>query len=161
MRKVSPRKNLDKSRRCWMSLPHHGALRVLRSMAILDNGYQGASAFERLMIVMMQDLACCTQLPNSLCHLPCLKFFQVMHAPAIKRVGPKFMTIRPSSSQHHHGAHEWEWEWDQQPNNVQTMPALEELTLENCKLRSLPPGLSSEAIALTSMDLYKSSNSAL
>ncbi|KAF0896926.1 hypothetical protein E2562_030775 [Oryza meyeriana var. granulata] len=35
----------------------------------------------------------------------------------------------------------------------QAMPALEELALDNCKLRRLPPGLSSQATALTSMIL--------
>ncbi|KAF0896923.1 hypothetical protein E2562_030772 [Oryza meyeriana var. granulata] len=124
-----------------------------------------AGTYERLMIVMMADLACCTQLPDGLCQLPCLHFFQVDRAPAIKRVGPEFLTVHPSSSQRRH-AHafprlktmqlrmeEWEeWEWEQL-NNVQAMPALEELALDNCKLRRLPPGLSSQATALTSMIL--------
>uniref|UniRef100_A0A0D3G537 NB-ARC domain-containing protein n=1 Tax=Oryza barthii TaxID=65489 RepID=A0A0D3G537_9ORYZ len=111
---------------------------------------RGASAFERLMIVMMQDLACCTQLPNGLCHLPCLKFFQVMHAPAIKRVGPKFMTIRPSSSQHHHGAHQLssiesfaslvKLELQDNPDleRVTSLPKLQKLIIVGCpKMRAL------------------------
>ncbi|KAF0896661.1 hypothetical protein E2562_026774 [Oryza meyeriana var. granulata] len=126
-----------------------------------------AGAYDRLLIVTMHDLACCTQLPDGLCWLPSLQFFQVYRAPAIKRVGPEFVTMQPSSSQRRHahafprlktmiltGMVEWEeWEWDQQLNTVQAMPALEELVLDNCKLRRLPPGLSSQATALTSMDL--------
>jgi hypothetical protein len=126
---------------------------------------RAASAYERLTIVTVEDLACCTQLPDSLCQLPCLNVFQVARAPVIKRVGPEFVTMQPSSSQRRHGHAfprlkamnllgmvEWEeWEWDQQLNNVPAMPALEELMVHNCKLRCLPPGLSSQAMALTSM----------
>uniref|UniRef100_A0A0D9XVP9 Uncharacterized protein n=1 Tax=Leersia perrieri TaxID=77586 RepID=A0A0D9XVP9_9ORYZ len=123
-----------------------------------------AGAYERLMILMMQDLACCTQLPDGLCSLPSLHYFQVSHAPAIKRVGPEFVMMQPLSSQRRHfprlktmyliGMVEWEeWEWEHL-NNVQVMAALEDLMLQNCKLRCLPPGLSSQAMALTSMYLY-------
>nr|ALO70113.1 NBS-LRR-like resistance protein [Oryza sativa] len=126
-----------------------------------------AGAYERLSMVIMGDLACCNQLPDGLCRLPALYYFQLTHAPAIKRVGPEFLTILPSSSQLRQ-AHafprlkrmnlidmvEWEeWEWDQQLNSVHAMPALEELVIENCKLRRLPPGLSSQATALTSLYL--------
>uniref|UniRef100_A0A0D9XVP6 NB-ARC domain-containing protein n=1 Tax=Leersia perrieri TaxID=77586 RepID=A0A0D9XVP6_9ORYZ len=116
----------------------------------------------------MEELACCTQLPDGLCQLPCLHFFQVWRAPAIKRIGPEFLNMQPSSIQRHHahafprlktlklfGMVEWEeWDWDQQRNNAQAMPALENLLLRNCKLRCLPPGLSSQAKALTIMYLY-------
>ncbi len=126
---------------------------------------RAASAYERLTIVTVEDLACCTQLPDSLCQLPCLNVFQVARAPVIKRVGPEFVTMQPSSSQRRHGhafprlkamnllgmVEREEWEWDQQLNNVPAMPALEELMVHNCKLRCLPPGLSSQAMALTSM----------
>uniref|UniRef100_A0A0E0BMF0 R13L1/DRL21-like LRR repeat region domain-containing protein n=1 Tax=Oryza glumipatula TaxID=40148 RepID=A0A0E0BMF0_9ORYZ len=71
---------------------------------------RAASAYERLTIVTVEDLACCTQLPDSLCQLPCLNVFQVARAP--------------------------------------------ELMVHNCKLRCLPPGLSSQAMALTSMYLH-------
>nr|ALO70181.1 NBS-LRR-like resistance protein [Oryza sativa] len=126
-----------------------------------------AGAYMRLLIVTMDDLVCCTQLPDGLCQLPCLNFFQVTRAPAIKHVSPKFVTMQPSSSQFRH-AHAFpklkemglidmaefeEWEWDHQLNNVPAVPELEELMLENCKLRCLPPGLSSQATALTSMGL--------
>ncbi|KAF0896927.1 hypothetical protein E2562_030776, partial [Oryza meyeriana var. granulata] len=128
---------------------------------------RAASAYERLLIVMMEDLACCTQLPDGLCWLPSLQYFQISRAPAIKRVGHEFVTMQPSSSQRRHahafprlktmnliGMLEWEeWEWEQL-NNVQAMPALEDLMLDNCKLRRLPSGLSSQATALTSMELH-------
>uniref|UniRef100_A0A0E0BME7 Disease resistance R13L4/SHOC-2-like LRR domain-containing protein n=1 Tax=Oryza glumipatula TaxID=40148 RepID=A0A0E0BME7_9ORYZ len=128
---------------------------------------RATGAYERLMIVMIKNLACCTQLPDGLCWLPSLQYFEVTRAPAIKRVGPEFVTMHASSIQLQH-AHpfrrlkemrlikmvEWEeWEWDQQITTVQAMPELGELRLKSCKLRHLPPGLSSQATALTSMCL--------
>uniref|UniRef100_A0A0E0RCB8 Uncharacterized protein n=2 Tax=Oryza TaxID=4527 RepID=A0A0E0RCB8_ORYRU len=128
---------------------------------------RATGAYERLMIVMIKNLACCTQLPDGLCWLPSLQYFEVTRAPAIKRVGPEFVTMHASSIQLQH-AHpfrrlkemrlikmvEWEeWEWDQQITTMQAMPELGELRLKSCKLRHLPPGLSSQATALTSMYL--------
>jgi hypothetical protein len=49
-----------------------------------------------LRILMMKDLPYCSELPDSMCQLPCLEFLQIEHAPAIKRVGPEF--LQP----HHH-----------------------------------------------------------
>uniref|UniRef100_A0A0D9XVP4 Rx N-terminal domain-containing protein n=1 Tax=Leersia perrieri TaxID=77586 RepID=A0A0D9XVP4_9ORYZ len=121
-------------------------------------------AYDRLTIVMMKDLACCTQLPNGLCQLPCLHFIQVNRAPAIKRVGPEFVTIQPSSSQHNHGHAfprlkklyltdmvEWEeWEWDQQlkcklvvvrcpkMKALEALPKLQRLQLEDEDMEDLP-----------------------
>nr|TKW02035.1 hypothetical protein SEVIR_8G218400v2 [Setaria viridis] len=43
-----------------------------------------------------------------------------------------------------------EWEWEQ---HVPAMPALEELTIRNCKLQRLPAGLAQHACRLRELDL--------
>ncbi|XP_062197801.1 putative disease resistance protein RGA1 [Phragmites australis] len=48
-----------------------------------------------LRILMMEDLPCCTELPDSLCRLPCLEFLQILHAPVIKHIGPEFLQPYP------------------------------------------------------------------
>uniref|UniRef100_A0A0D9XVM1 non-specific serine/threonine protein kinase n=1 Tax=Leersia perrieri TaxID=77586 RepID=A0A0D9XVM1_9ORYZ len=103
----------------------------------------------------------CTQLPDGLGQLPLLHSLQIIRAPGIRRVGIEF--------QHHHHRHhgeepaaatfprlhelvfdrmvEWEeWEWEQL--QVPSMPELEVLTVRNCKLSTLPPGLAFHAISL-------------
>ncbi|KAG2556031.1 hypothetical protein PVAP13_8NG086300 [Panicum virgatum] len=119
-----------------------------------------------LRILMMDDLACCTELPNGLCQLPCLELLQIVRAPAIKRVGPEF--LQPNHHCHNHsqvgvsfprlsklsfnGLIEWEeWEWELQ---VKAMPMLEELKLGKCKLRCVPPGLAFHARALKKLYIY-------
>ena len=85
-----------------------------------------------LKILMLHDLACCTQLHDGLCHLPCLEFLEVYRAVAIKRVGPEF--VQPYSHHHHPSSWvvvafsrlnrlilnemvEWEeWEWEKVRN---------------------------------------------
>ncbi|XP_044952066.1 disease resistance protein RGA2-like isoform X2 [Hordeum vulgare subsp. vulgare] len=139
------------------------------------NGYFGRSLprwmmsssampFKSLRNLLIDDLACCTTLPDGLCQLPYLEFIQILRAPAVKRVGPEFM----QSYQHHNARPsqmvaafprlhemnltrmvEWEeWEWEQQ---VQAFPVLQELTLDRCKLKCLPPGLASQARSLNKL----------
>ncbi|KAM0923307.1 hypothetical protein ACQ4PT_005615 [Festuca glaucescens] len=119
-----------------------------------------------LRILMIEDLVCCTVLPNGLCQLLYLEFIQINRAPAIKRVGLEFL-----QSDHHQslppshvavafpkvhkmnliGMVEWqEWEWVE---TVQAFPVLRELVIVSCKLTSLPPGLSSQAKALNKLDI--------
>jgi hypothetical protein len=119
-----------------------------------------------LKILMMEDLAFCTELPDGLSQLPCLKFLKVNRAPAIKRVGPEF--VQPHSHHHHLSSQmltafprlhemildkmvEWqEWLWEEE---VRAMPVLEEFYLRNCKLRCIPPGLASHAMALKKLTI--------
>jgi hypothetical protein len=50
-----------------------------------------------LRILTMEDLPYCIELPGGLCQLSCLELLQIKSAPAIKRVGPKFLLPH-----HHH-----------------------------------------------------------
>ncbi|XP_047063580.1 disease resistance protein RGA2-like [Lolium rigidum] len=121
-----------------------------------------------LKILMIQNLVCCTQLPNGLCQLPCLEFLKVSWAPAIKRVGPEFVQ---SYGQRNHTSsqpapmfprlHEMilfglleceEWEWEEE---MQAMPLLEKLDIEECKLRCIPPGLPFHASYLKTLTLHR------
>ena len=114
-----------------------------------------------LRIIMMKDLACCTQLPDGLCQIPCLEQLHIRRAPAIKHVGSEF--VQPYNYHHHapsqavdafprlhrlvfDGMLEWEeWEWEEE---VQAMPVLEELVFNSCKLGRIPPGLATHARSL-------------
>lgn len=118
-----------------------------------------------LRFLFLEGLACCTQLPDGLCQVPCLEFIQIKRAPAIKYVGPAFL-----QAQHYHHLHhppsrnllafprlskllflgmvQWEeWEWEVEAN-VQAMPLLEELHIHRCKLRCVPTGLTFHATSL-------------
>ncbi|XP_066336757.1 putative disease resistance protein RGA1 [Miscanthus floridulus] len=113
-----------------------------------------------LRILMMNDLACCTELPSGLSQLPCLEILQIVRAPAIKRVGLEF--LQPSN---HVGVAfprlhdlifvrfvEWEeWVWEEQ---VKAMPILERLKLNMCKLSHMPPGLAFHAKALKELGIH-------
>ncbi|XP_048527413.1 putative disease resistance protein RGA4 [Triticum urartu] len=120
-----------------------------------------------LRILIFEDLACCTQLPDGLCQLPYLDYLEVNRAPAIKRVGPEF--LHPYSH-HHHASFQAlaafprlnkmifrkmveleEWDWEEE---VQAMPVLEELIIHGCKLRRIPLGLVSHARALKKLTIW-------
>lgn len=121
-----------------------------------------------LRFLFLVDLACFTQLPNSLCQIPFLEFIKITGAPAIKHIGPAFV----QAQQYHHAAgglvtfprlqklqlcemSEWaEWEWEAQ-TDAQAMPLLEELLIKGCKLRCVPPGLTFHAISLKKLQVVK------
>ncbi|KAI4979034.1 hypothetical protein ZWY2020_015787 [Hordeum vulgare] len=119
-----------------------------------------------LRIMFITDLACCRQLPGGLCQLPYLEIIQINRAPAIKRIGLNFLQSynqhipRPSQVgsafprlhiMRCYGMVEWEeWEWEEQ---VQAFPVLQDLVLKQCKLKCLPPGLSSQARALNKLSV--------
>ncbi|CAO2147851.1 unnamed protein product [Urochloa humidicola] len=121
---------------------------------------------QSLRILMLDNMAFCTELPNGLCQLPRLELLQIVRAPAIKRIGSEF--LQPNHHSHNHsqvgalfprlskmifdGLVEWEeWEWEEQ---VKAMPILETLMLKNCKLRHVPPGLAFHARTLKKLYIY-------
>ncbi|XP_066340548.1 putative disease resistance RPP13-like protein 1 isoform X2 [Miscanthus floridulus] len=136
--------------------------------------------FKSLRILRMDKLHYCTQLPDGLCQLPCLERLAINNAPTIRSVGPQFQSPSPLavgiitassvvafrylSTLRLAGLCEWEeWVWEEQGEDVTVgtvaMPALKGLTIANCKLRCLPPGLaSSRRHALRELYLYKLSN---
>ncbi|KXG27846.2 hypothetical protein SORBI_3005G053800, partial [Sorghum bicolor] len=110
--------------------------------------------------IVMENLACCTELPSGLSQLPCLELLQIVRAPAIKCVGHEW--LQPNNQVgvafprlqklRFEGMVEWEeWVWEEQ---VIGMPILEGLTLEMCKLRRMPPGLAFHAKTLKKLGIY-------
>ncbi|CAL4982980.1 unnamed protein product [Urochloa decumbens] len=130
-----------------------------------------AVTLKSLRILIMEDLACCDQLPDGLCQLPSLEIVKIHRAPAIKHVGHEFLQLYHHQHSHHstqaaasfprlhrftlQDMVEWEeWEWEEQLNlNVQVMPVLEVLKLQQCKLKHIPPGLASHARSLRKLIL--------
>ncbi|XP_066342294.1 putative disease resistance RPP13-like protein 1 [Miscanthus floridulus] len=159
---------------------------------ILKGGYVGrqlpywmcapASAdLKSLRYLWLENLPCCTQLPDGLCCLPSLELLTIIDAPAIKRIGPQFqasssVVARGSDASTSApfpklrnlqlvGLCEWEeWEWNdcEEHMDVETaiaMPCLGTVQIKNCKLSCLPPGLaSSKRHALRELNLYKLTN---
>jgi hypothetical protein len=147
-----------------------------------------ATDFKSLRFLRLKNLPCCTQLPEGLCCLPCLELLGIMDAPSIKRIGldfqapsslpagdtvvvalaqPPFPKLRVLRLK---GLCEWEeWEWNdnvgcdaEQKGSAKdtiAMPCLQKLTIDNCKLSSLPPGLASmKRHALRILNLYELTN---
>ncbi|RCV39767.1 hypothetical protein SETIT_8G249100v2 [Setaria italica] len=133
-----------------------------------------ACAFKSLSILSLQDLPCCTKLPDGLCRIPSLKSLVIEDAPAIKSVGSEFQASSSSSTASTsfpnlthlsmEGLCEWEeWEWEEQTVDVtagaMAMHALEFLKIHKCKLSCLPPGLANnKRHALRGLYLYELSN---
>jgi hypothetical protein len=144
--------------------------------------------FKSLRFLKLENLPCCTQLPEGLCCLPCLELLIIKDAPTVKRIGPEFQapsfspdgdtvvaTLAPPPfpklrDLQLKGLCEWEeWEWnddegcdaEQQGSakDAVAMPCLEKLTIRNCKLSCLPPGLTSiKRHALRQLNLYNLTN---
>jgi hypothetical protein len=81
------------------------------------------SAFGSLRLLMLEDYACCTQLPNGLGQLPFLDLFWIEHAPSVQFIGHELLLpslsddndgkdgasvptgARNITKQHHHISH--------------------------------------------------------
>jgi len=141
----------------------------------------GSAEFKSIRYLELENLPCCTQLPDGLCCLPSLELLDITDAPAIKCIGPQFQasssvaaggsaacTSAPFPKLRELylvGLREWEeWEWNdcEEHNEVKTaiaMPCLETLQIKNCKLSCLPPGLAStKRHTLRELYLYKLTN---
>lgn len=116
-------------------------------------------SFQSLRYLMLNDLPCCTQLPDGLCLLPILELLRIEDAPAINRIGAEFLASSAAFPKLTNliliGLCEWEeWEWGKDVA-MAAMPDLEKLTVKNCKLSCLPPGLaSSQRHALRTLNIY-------
>ncbi|CAD6255577.1 unnamed protein product [Miscanthus lutarioriparius] len=140
-----------------------------------------SSEFKSIRYLRLENLPCCTQLPDGLCCLPSLELLIIIDAPAINRIGPQFqasssVAARGSTAStsapfpklrrlNMVGLREWEeWEWNdcEEHMDVETaiaMPCLERLQIENCKLSCLPPGLAStKRRTLRELCLYELTN---
>ncbi|CAL4991324.1 unnamed protein product [Urochloa decumbens] len=134
-------------------------------------------SYKSLRYLVLEDLHCCTQLPNGLCCLPSLEVLTIRTALAIKRIGPEFQapfSLVAGGSAATSAAfpklrrlqldclREWEeWEWNDSEDSalasplVIAMPSLDTLQIKNCKLSYLPPGLAnSKRHALRELNLY-------
>ncbi|CAM0153078.1 unnamed protein product [Urochloa decumbens] len=138
------------------------------------------AAFKSLRHLGLEDLPCCTKVPDGLCQLPSLEVLVIRNAPAIKKIGFEVQALSsfelgrgvtataaafPSLTRLVlDGLCEWEeWHWEEQVVDVTAgtmgMPALKKLVIGKCKLSVLPPGLAnSRREALRELKLYSVSN---
>ncbi|CAD6255484.1 unnamed protein product [Miscanthus lutarioriparius] len=137
--------------------------------------------FKSLRYLRLENLPCCTQLPDGLCCLPSLELLIIKDAPAIKHISPQFQASSSMAARGSDGStsapfpklrrlnmvglREWEeWEWNdcEEHMDVETaiaMPCLERLQITNCKLSCLPAGLAStKRHTLRELWLYKLTN---
>ena len=139
-----------------------------------------SAEFKSLRYLRLDNLPCCTHLPDGLRCLPSLEYLDVRNAPTVKRIGHEFQAslVLSASAAHHPfpklrslqliGLCEWEkWDWNHDgceeeqgdAKAVIAMPYLERLYIENCKLRCLPPGLANnKRHALRKLYLYGITN---
>ncbi|EMS64987.1 Putative disease resistance protein RGA3 [Triticum urartu] len=88
-------------------------------------------SLNNLKFLTFSDLACCKQLPNGLCQLPYLQFFQVARAPCIRRVGTGFLqaVATPFPSLKEMSLRDMvEWE-EQHLSYLENFPCVTELTV--------------------------------
>jgi hypothetical protein len=97
-----------------------------------------------------------------------LKTLDIRDAPTIKSVGSEFQASSSSSmvaflnltTLNLEGLCEWEqWDWEDMTAHVTTMPSVEGLGTDNCKLSCLPPRLANNRRrALRRLNMYETSN---
>ncbi|WVZ48927.1 hypothetical protein U9M48_000317 [Paspalum notatum var. saurae] len=149
---------------------------------VIEGGYIGrrlpkwmsapasSAGFKSLRYLTLENLPCCTQLPDGLCCLPSLELLIINDAPSIKCVGHEFQAPSSLAAGASSAAstpfpklkelqldelpkwEEWEWNDIEEKGGIKAtiaMPCLKTLIIENCKLSHLPPGLaSSKRLAL-------------
>uniref|UniRef100_A0A0D9VXM8 AAA+ ATPase domain-containing protein n=1 Tax=Leersia perrieri TaxID=77586 RepID=A0A0D9VXM8_9ORYZ len=128
----------------------------------LPQWMETVAAFRSLRRLVLEDYACCDRLPIGLGQLPYLDYLWIEHAPSIEHVSLDFITAVTKTEGAgvafpklkrlgFQGMLRWAvWDWEE---HFQAMPALESLTVENCKLRLLPQGLAYHASALKTLVL--------
>ncbi|KAF8747836.1 hypothetical protein HU200_013145 [Digitaria exilis] len=146
----------------WAALGKHESLRtliIIRSKNINFGLEDLLTTFSKLRVLFIWNGGDCGS----------LKSLDIINAPGIKSVGSEFQQAASSrevafpnlASLYIEGLCEWEqWDWeDDVTAGAMAMPALEALTIKNCKLGRLPPGLATNnRHALRGLFLYGLTN---